>query len=320
MTDRNTLKEETEIKSDYVEATCGRLRSDKHFYNKKTCDDASCGAPVWTHPSNEPSCKLTLEKIEKNEAKFLTKNFLCIGCLSKRWVCTFTDHPSEESNSTKLLEDLNEKISYLTNKVEKMNNISDLLIENNLDPWIFVPERTKETYDGEYISKEIISTYYDILDNQCLFIGNLPNSKETRVVTLYLWPKYTGGKGLNLLDLTQEDINNPRNFLRVHKEIKKAYDNKQIYFSIESDKLKLTVLDPSLLDESNPSSTFTHGLNKQVTFKKMNGKIGRIQLKNLPFLNIISAHTKAALKNALRNNWITQEEWLKSSTNFFDLN
>lgn len=316
----NNLKLETDIKPDYVESTCGRLRNDRYFYNKKTCED--CQAPVWSHPSNEPSCKLTLEKIENNSEKYMTKNYFCIGCLSKRWVCTVTDHPSEDNNvSNDTLNNINQTLTTLTNKIEKLNLLSNLLIENNVDPWIFIPERTKETHDGDYVNKDVILTHYDLSDNQCLFIGNLPNLKDTRVVTLYLWPKYTGGKGLELFDLNQSDINNPANLLRVHKEIKRAYDNKQIYFSIDNEKrLKLTVLDPALLDESNPATSFTYKAGKTVSFKKIDGKVGRIPLINLPFQEILSAHTRAALKNALANNWISKETYLKTSTNFFDLN
>eukprot|EP00981_Chlorochromonas_danica_P008222 scaffold2066_cov229-Ochromonas_danica.AAC.6 len=67
----------------------------------------------------------------------------------------------------------------------------------------------------------------------------------------HIWPKWTKGAGLEVLELSQNEVNNPRNFSRLHATIERAFDKKKLYFervAIADDpnliQLKMVILDP----------------------------------------------------------------------------
>jgi hypothetical protein len=79
---------------------------------------------------------------------------------------------------------------------------------------------------------------------------------------------------LEVLELSQNEVNNPRNFLRLHATIEKAFDKKKLYFERVPTadpnliQLKVIILDPSLLQE-----TIIKGNNDAIAFNDINGKL-----------------------------------------------
>ncbi len=69
--------------------------------------------------------------------------------------------------------------------------------------------------------------YYDIHENECVICGQCND-----VVNAHIWPKNTYGENfLSIFGLAMENLNDPRNYLRLSKSIEVAFDKKTISYS-----------------------------------------------------------------------------------------
>lgn len=108
----------------------------------------------------------------------------------------------------------------------------------------------------------------------------------------HIWPKWTKGSGLEVLELSQNDVNNPRNFLRLHEAIEKAFDRKRLYFERmttsdpSSVQLKVIILDPTLLLEA-----ITKGKNDVIHFNDINGaSFDYVFYPTQPFMRLLAQY------------------------------
>ena len=82
------------------------------------------------------------------------------------------------------------------------------------------------------------------------------NSTECHIICTHIWPSHTNGKELEEFDLVAIDVHHPRNFLRLQKDIERAFDHKRLYFEYvdgaESNQIRLRVvlLDPEIREEN----------------------------------------------------------------------
>ncbi|KAJ1442271.1 hypothetical protein B484DRAFT_73894 [Ochromonadaceae sp. CCMP2298] len=85
-----------------------------------------------------------------------------------------------------------------------------------------------------------------------MVLGRITHSQIT---CAHLWPRQTLGRGLEAFELSRLDVNNPRNFLRLHKSIELAFDRKRLTFLpvsvsiIGHLEMKVVILDPKLCNE-----------------------------------------------------------------------
>ncbi|CAF1611741.1 unnamed protein product, partial [Didymodactylos carnosus] len=108
----------------------------------------------------------------------------------------------------------------------------------------------------------LLMDYYSIRNKKdCMVLGERSSSK---VISCHIWPYSKRAQLTNgpLLNLTSTDIDNPRNGLRLAKEIELAFDSKilTIVPNVDADGLKIFLLNKSYSSIVIPSSY------KRVTF------------------------------------------------------
>ena len=172
-----------------------------------------------------------------------------------------------------------------------------------LDPWEQIHSEITEKIEAESnFHLENVSNFYGTPKKQyCMVLGDVTHC---HIICAHIWPKYTMGKGLEVLELDRKDINNPRNFLRLHKSIENAFDKKRLYFSyvMEGDDIRFTVqiLDPSLLRETLEANEAT------ISFASLHD--GTFHHKFVfpckPFLRTVAIHAIRSLENAQNMGWV----------------
>jgi len=69
--------------------------------------------------------------------------------------------------------------------------------------------------------------YYDIHANECMICGRCND-----LVNAHIWPKHTHGENLlSIFGLAMENLNDPRNYLRLSKSIEVTFDKKTMSYS-----------------------------------------------------------------------------------------
>ncbi len=152
-----------------------------------------------------------------------------------------------------------------------------------------------------------ISTYYGIpRAHYCMVLGK---ATHCDIICAHLWPQRTAGRGMETFGLNSEDLTNPRNFLRLHNTIEKAFDCKRLAFLPADDfvsgvgnpvSLKVVILDPKLhqepLSHGDTSTTMGALHNKAFHFK--------FPREKSPFLRVIAIHAFRAHRKAMDNLWL----------------
>lgn len=92
-----------------------------------------------------------------------------------------------------------------------------------LDPWENIHSETKsQVAKEETVNRRPVVEYYGCRDcHYCMVLGKVTHCD---VITAHLWPRSTMGQGLTILELSPSDVNNPRNFLRLHKSFESALE------------------------------------------------------------------------------------------------
>jgi HNH endonuclease len=168
--------------------------------------------------------------------------------------------------------------------------------------------------------------------NICMMLGPCLGPGET-IINAHLWPNHTRGRGLQFLGLPPEDLDSARNYLRLHKSIEKAFDERRIIFELHdvqesSFHLRIKVLDPSLekwsIDDIrsglNPGESFRLRLNPPDSASEaasdgapsvaelclIDGLISahRFVGEKKPFTRVLAQHIIASSKFAAFKTWI----------------
>ena len=171
--------------------------------------------------------------------------------------------------TNKKISETNKKISETNEKVDALSSALGYVVEDVLDPWSAIktndgssvstapPSETASLSEkGLSIRTVAVLSHYEIPLDECMLLGKCElgevgqrygarrakkgngsgeggeegNTKEMRVMNAHLWPANSSGRGLNFLDLNAEAVNDPRNFLRLHKSLEHAFDRSQLVF------------------------------------------------------------------------------------------
>lgn len=147
--------------------------------------------------------------------------------------------------------------------------------------------------------------------------------ENSHIICSHIWPKHTYGKGLDMFNLKHNDINEPRNFLRLHRDIEHAFDKKWLCFdyepiSADEFKLKLRVVNPDLLDETKDVSIIKNNSRTKITtFGEINKETSDyiFTKEKKPFTRLLAAHANRTIHNARQFGWIPDESDYVSSLN-----
>jgi hypothetical protein len=182
-------------------------------------------------------------------------------------------------------------------------------IYSSLDPWAHIESVSSSTASRQgRLSLMSISDYYDIpKQHYCMFLGAATNC---HIISTHLWPSHTRGAGLDVMSLAATDINTPRNYLRLHSQLEKAFDNKRIIFEhspLATDttkfKLRLKIFDPDFRTEQiifNNATILADTLDNvesDYTFDE----------NRKPFRRIIALHCQKAITSAMEKGWVVDE-------------
>ena len=177
-----------------------------------------------------------------------------------------------------------------------------------LDPWdhIVSVDTTVATTQGLPLI-DTISAYYGIPKSKyCMFFGPVTHCD---ILCAHLWPSHTVGEGLQVLGLSKVDVNQPRNFLRLHKVLEKAFDRKRIIFEhhpmLGGDfKLKLCVLDPSFEQEviafNNQPAITGAAIKDALSYHTFCDT-------RKPFRRVLAVHAQKSVTSAKQRGWISDE-------------
>lgn len=175
----------------------------------------------------------------------------------------------------------------------------NLLVMRDLDPYgslAAAPSRASLTLQAQDVCK-----YYNIHQKYCQALQmRVPASgvrSEPLVVNAHLWPASTHGKGLELLGLDPSDLTNPRNFLRLHRDVEQAFDKRRLCFICRDGQIVCKILDPSLLTSKIKNTPFCfHHLDGFPL--DVNGH------KRAPFHRVLANHAALSRRFALQQRWI----------------
>jgi hypothetical protein len=193
-------------------------------------------------------------------------------------------------------------------KLKPMNRALNCMLESALDPWenirsigteVMIAASTPHIND--------VCTFYGVAKKHyCMVLGSVTHSD---IICSHIWPSHTYGNGLSSFDLHAEDVNSPRNFLRLHKDIERAFDHKRLYFEYVDGVspapivLRIVLLDPAVFSENinvnNGTMPFRDVHEKVLDYPFVGDK--------KPFLRLLSLHADRALLKARSMNWIADE-------------
>ena len=176
-------------------------------------------------------------------------------------------------------------------------------LEVLLDPWEQVHSEITEKLEAESsLHIDDVSKFYGTLKSKyCMMLGK---ATDCHIICAHIWPKLTAGKGLEAVGLHSVDINNPRNYLRLHKSIETAFDKKRLCFSFVMDgeaiRFVVNILDPSLLNEKFKAS------GDEICFESLQDSSFDYKFVPpvKPFLRLIAIHATKALEKAQNLGWV----------------
>jgi hypothetical protein len=129
---------------------------------------------------------------------------------------------------------------------------------------------------------------------------------KSEVIASHIWMSKTRGRGLYKFGLTVNELYDCRNGFLVLKDIEDAFDHKQVCFLYNAlsnlPQFVLKVLDPNLLPKVIEVSL------AKFTFAEIDGFILQHPPKKFPYRRLLGFHAKCSYKNALKNNWISDED------------
>jgi hypothetical protein len=132
--------------------------------------------------------------------------------------------------------------------------------ENWMDPWC--------QYDDIARPNEAVLEFYGVPStNFCQLVGmveGVDEDEQCEVVSAFVWPEYTKGRGMDLFKLRTSDLFNVMSFLRLHVSIRDASEQKQLIFVQRRNGYSAVVLDHTLKHQRIPGTS--------LTFEQCNGR------------------------------------------------
>jgi hypothetical protein len=189
-------------------------------------------------------------------------------------------------------------------RTAEQSDLSDLItllrytLISQTNPYAVISDSHYSAQDSPEV-KTASMAFYGLPDERfCQILGQQP--EQIKIVNAHVWPR-SGTATLPLFDLKTKDIHNPRNVLRLHKDIERAFDGRELVFVAgANDRLVVKVLSPYL-----PSKLLT---GTQQRFAEIDG--APLQIKSagaLPYRRLLAHHSVLAHRWAREQGWITDD-------------
>jgi hypothetical protein len=197
----------------------------------------------------------------------------------------------------------------VSREVGPLKKSLDIVLADMLDPWEGIYSETNSVVEkSETANLQPVSEFYGMKKKgQCMVLGACSHAQIT---CAHIWPRYTRGRGLEAYELNRLDVNNPRNFLRLHKSIERAFDHKRLTFVPVSMSpagellMEVVLLDPMLFSED-------------ITYNQTTVKFGTLHHNHFnyiftptktPYTRLLSAHTIRAFSKGKAIGWPEAEQ------------
>ena len=205
-------------------------------------------------------------------------------------------------------------ISELRSELAPLKASLEFVVSEATDPWEIIHTEISNIAKTRSTSyRDQICDFYGISKTHyCMVLGK---ASHCDIVSAHIWPNHTGGHGLDTFGLTTTDLTNPRNFLRLHDKIEKAFDRKHLTFLPANDfndgasdvvSLMVVILNPALLFE-------TLAYNEEsIDMESLDGKIfhHNFPVDKTPFLRLLAVHALRAHQRAVEYGWILNNTML----------
>jgi hypothetical protein len=203
-------------------------------------------------------------------------------------------------------EDIGEIMEIMDAKLNPMNLALKLIVQSVLDPWENIRSiATEAILQASAANIDSVCEFYGVAKKHyCMVLGK---ATHCDIICAHIWPSHTNGKGLEGFGLEAEEVHHPRNFLRLQKDIERAFDHKRLYFEYvdgaESNRIRLRVV---LLDPEIGKKNISFN-GKSIPFCDVHDTIFDHTFVNdkKPFLRLISLHADQAVLKAKGMNWIS---------------
>jgi hypothetical protein len=173
---------------------------------------------------------------------------------------------------------------------------------NNMDGW----DRNTNTRTVSVSSTtcDAALLYYGLVNKkQCQILGI--NTKN--VVNAHIWPDHNK-RNLVLVGLKPTDADDPRNILRLHRDIERFFDHKQVTFTQSGiQEFLLKVLDPSIGTEVLEDTS--------LTFNDIDGHSLCFPNGNMPWRRLLATHSIFAHRHARDSGWLPSDELTAAEVN-----
>ena len=192
--------------------------------------------------------------------------------------------------------------AYDKHQVEAESKQLDILYRQSLlaqtNPYAAISESHFSQQDSEEARNASISFYGLPSEKYCQVLGQ--QLEHTKVVNAHIWPR-SSTKTLPLFDLKMEDIHNPRNLLRLHQSIERAFDRRELAFIAgDNDSFTVKVLSRQLMSEQ------LKGI--QMRFADIDGEKLKIPKQgSIPYRRLLAHHSILAHRYAREKGWINDD-------------
>eukprot|EP00977_Amphora_coffeiformis_P013361 scaffold3484_cov184-Amphora_coffeaeformis.AAC.2 len=96
------------------------------------------------------------------------------------------------------------------------------------DPYVAISEEHYSKQDSVSVRNASVA-YYGLNDERfCQVLGPVDPNRVS-VINTHIWPRHAC-QDLSLFDLDPSFVHDPRNVLRLQKDIERAFDNRQLTF------------------------------------------------------------------------------------------
>jgi HNH endonuclease len=182
-------------------------------------------------------------------------------------------------------------------------NLNGLLLEvtsrNMAAGWEKISEN--RTSRESKTAKEKSIRYYGLYgENHCQILGN----GTKNVVNAHIWP-HNNRENLVLVSLEEQDIDNPKNILRLHSDIEWHFDRFFLTFEYSGGDFILKILDLNIrtfhLKDTNPPLTFGDIDGRKLLFPTT-------KRENRPWRRLLAAHSIFAHRKARENGFLQDDQ------------
>jgi len=186
-------------------------------------------------------------------------------------------------------------------ELSELSDLTTLLrytLISQANPYAAISDSHYSAQDSEEM-RAASTAFYGLRDERfCQILGQQP--EQIKIINAHVWPR-SGTATLPLFGLKAEDIHSPRNVLRLHKDIERAFDKRELVFVADAnDQLVLKVLSDDL------KLKLLKGTQKR--FGEIDG--APLQVKKagaLPYRRLLAHHSVLAHRWAREKGWISDD-------------